>query len=66
VSQGKQPDRIENATSEVQQRIAHAFREARGPGVVHIDATGSPGDVERAAWEHVWGLVGGTQQDSVG
>jgi dTMP kinase len=64
-SQGKQPDRIENAASEVQQRITRAFREARGPGVVHIDATGSPGEVERAAWEHVWGRVSGTQQESV-
>ncbi|KPJ86474.1 MAG: hypothetical protein AMS18_15490 [Gemmatimonas sp. SG8_17] len=65
-SQGKQPDRIENAASDVQQRIAQAFRKASGPGVVHIDATGSPEEVERAVWEHVWGRVTGTQQESVG
>ncbi len=53
VSQGKQPDRIENAARDVQQRIVHAFHEAWGPGVVHIDATGSPDQVERAAWDHV-------------
>ncbi len=66
VSQGKQPDRIENAASDVQQRIVHAFREAWGPGVVHIDATGSPRQVERAAWEHVWKRLSGNQQESVG
>jgi thymidylate kinase len=66
VSQGKQPDRIENAARDVQQRIVHAFHEAWGRGVVHIDATGSPDQVERAAWDHVWKRVCGTQQESVG
>jgi len=65
-SQGKQLDRIENAARDVQRRIIHAFSEACGPGVVHIDATGSPDEVERAAWEYVWKRVCGTQQESVG
>ncbi len=64
--QGRPPDRIENAASDVQQRIARAFREAWGPNVVHIDATGSPDEVERAAWEHVRGRVRETEQESVG
>ncbi len=33
--------------------VVAAFREAEGPGVVHIDAQASPEEVERAAWDAV-------------
>ena len=47
---GKAPDRIELAADEVRVRIVNAFRNAQGPGVVHLDATDSPDSVEAAAW----------------
>jgi len=47
---GKAPDRIELAADEVRVRIVNAFRNAGGPGVVHLDATDSPDSVEAAAW----------------
>lgn len=48
---GKTLDRIESESAEWHDRVALVFRDAAGPGVVHIDATPSPDDVERAAWE---------------
>jgi len=50
VAKGTEPDRIESAGGGVRERIARAFREARGDGIVHIDATGSADEVEAAAW----------------
>jgi dTMP kinase len=47
---GEAPDRIELAADEVRVRIVNAFRNAEGPGVVHLDATDSPDSVEAAAW----------------
>lgn len=48
---GKTLDRIESESAEWHDRVALVFRDAAGPGVVHIDATPPPDDVERAAWE---------------
>jgi len=48
---GKVPDRIEREGREWHQRIAEVFRRASGPGVAHLDATGSPDDVAQAAWD---------------
>lgn len=47
---GKQPDRIEGEGRDWHERIAAVFREASGPSVVHVDATGSEAEVEAAAW----------------
>lgn len=51
--QGKSLDRIEREGREWHERVVAAFREAEGPGVVHIDARASAEDVERAAWDAV-------------
>lgn len=48
---GKALDRIESADDEFRARIVHAFRNARGAGIVHVDASGSPDAVESAAWD---------------
>ena len=58
--QGKDPDRIERADADVLGRVSRAFRDARGPGIVHLDASGTPEEVESAAWEHVQALLAGT------
>ncbi len=65
-SKGDAPDRIERVNEEVQSRIAAAFREASGPGVIHIDATGSVDEVETAAWDVVQTTVSGTSRVSTG
>ena len=63
-SKGDAPDRIERLNEEVQSRIAAAFREASGPGVIHIDATRSVDEVETAAWDVVQTTVSGTSRAS--
>lgn len=50
---GKAPDRIEREGREWHERIAEVFRRASGPGVAHLDATGSPDHVAQAAWDIV-------------
>jgi len=59
-------DRIEQMNGQVRERIARAFREASGDGVVHLDATGSPAEIEAAAWEGVQARLGGTRPVSAG
>ena len=66
VGKGGAPDRIEQADHEVQSRIAAAFRDASGPGLIHIDATGSVDEVEIAAWDVVQATVSGTRRVSTG
>ena len=51
--EGKVPDRIESESSEWHERVATVFQRASGPGVVHVDATATPDEVEQAAWEAV-------------
>lgn len=50
---GKEPDRIEREGREWHERVAEAFLQASGSGVVHVDATESVDAVERAAWSAV-------------
>ncbi|UCD23019.1 MAG: dTMP kinase [Gemmatimonadota bacterium] len=63
---GDAPDRIEQVDEEVQARIAAAFEQADGPGVVHIDATGTVDEVEAAAWQVVLTKLSGTSRVSAG
>jgi len=65
-SKGDAPDRIEQVNEEAQLRIAAAFRAASGPGLTHIDATGSVEEVETAAWDVVQTIVSGTRRVSTG
>jgi dTMP kinase len=48
---GKTLDRMELAHSEFHQRVNAAYRAATGPGVVHLDAAGSPEGVLQGAWD---------------
>ena len=50
---GAAPDRIESASDEERARVVRAFRDARGPGVVHVDASGAVAAVEEVAWAAV-------------
>ena len=59
-------DRIEQMTDDVRMRVAAAFREASGTGVVHLNATQSVDDVELAAWEAVHACLRGTREISTG
>jgi dTMP kinase len=43
-------DRIEQAGPEFHARVAAVFRNATGPSIVHLDATGSSEQVLQAAW----------------
>jgi dTMP kinase len=54
---GRPPDRIEGAEPRVHDRVARAFASAQGPGVIHLDATGSAEQVEQQAWEAVRGVL---------
>ena len=47
---GKQRDRLEREPLEFHQRIAARYREEQGPGVIHLDATQSPGVLADQAW----------------
>jgi dTMP kinase len=59
--QGKAPDRMEQEDLGWHERVASAFRDAVGPGVVHLDARVSPEEVAAAAWSHVERLLDGTR-----
>lgn len=48
---GKPMDRIEAAGLEFHQRVGKVFREAKGPGIVHLDAGRPPEQVADGAWE---------------
>lgn len=58
LASGKVPDRIESDEDEVHERVARAFREARGAGVEHLDATAGPDEVEGRAWSVVEAVLG--------
>jgi dTMP kinase len=48
---GSEPDRMERADAETARRVAQAFQDAEGPGVVHLEAGARSSDeVEAAAW----------------
>jgi dTMP kinase len=57
-AQGKVPDRLERADAAFHDRVAEAFRRARGSGVLHLDGTQPPDRVEATAWDAVAALVG--------
>lgn len=60
-ARGKAPDRMERENEDLHRRVALAFREADGPGVVHLDASRAPDELEEAAWEIVRDRLGGTR-----
>lgn len=49
----KVQDRIERQDDAFHRRVLEAYRQARGPGVVHLDATQSKQAVLDAAWKEV-------------
>ena len=61
-AQGKVPDRMERADAAMHERVARAFREAGGAGVVHLDAAEPAEQVETRAWalleRHLPGTAG--------
>ena len=57
---GKAPDRMEQAAAAMHERVAQAFREARGPGVVHLDGTRSAEELETDAWQILEARLDGT------
>ncbi len=59
--QGKRLDRMERADTAMHERVARAFREFSGDGVVHLDASQSPDAVEAAAWRAVDARIHGTK-----
>jgi dTMP kinase len=65
-AQGRERDRIEQAERDVQERIAQAFLAAEGPGIAHIDASGSPDAVEEASWQLVKQVLAGTRAGEAG
>jgi dTMP kinase len=46
-------DRFERRDDAFHQRVLEAYREATGPGVVHIDASQSKQSVQDAAWREI-------------
>ncbi len=52
VQQGRgRLDRMEQAGREFHRRVADVFRNATGPGVMHLDASQAPEHVLQAGWE---------------
>lgn len=50
---GKTRDRFERQDDAFHERVRRAYAEARGPGVVHLDASQPKQDVQEAAWREV-------------
>ena len=50
---GGKLDRIERETASFHERVAETFRRARGSGLIHLNATGSPEQVLHLAWAEV-------------
>jgi dTMP kinase len=53
-------DRFERRDDAFQQRVLEAYREATGPGVVHIDASQSKQSVQAAAWREIIATIAHT------
>jgi dTMP kinase len=49
----KEQDRLEGQDDAFHERVREAYREAAGPGIVHIDASQSKQAVQAAAWREV-------------
>jgi dTMP kinase len=54
---GKAGDRLDREAPAFHARVAAAYRDAAGPGVVHLDATRAPDAVLEAAWARVADLL---------
>lgn len=50
---GRRPDRIEDGEAALHRRVAQAFARARGPGIVHLDATRPAEAVALQGWNLV-------------
>lgn len=50
IAAGKVRDRLDLEPEEFHRRVAARYREETGPGVVHLDATQPPAELEQAAW----------------
>jgi dTMP kinase len=57
---GKEQDRFERQDDAFHQRVLTAYRQAAGPGVVHVDATQSKKSVQDAAWREVQAVTAPT------
>jgi len=53
----KAPDRFERQDDAFHRRVLEAYRNATGPGVVHIDATRAEKAVQEAAWREVMAVT---------
>ena len=60
-TQGKALDRMELEDAEYHERVAAAFRDAVGVGVVHLDGTHTPDQLEEAAWALIRARLDGTE-----
>jgi len=60
-TQGKALDRMELEDAEYHERVAAAFRDAVGTGVVHLDGTQTPDQLEEAAWALIRARLDGTE-----
>ncbi len=50
---GKALDRLDREAGDFHDRICRAYVAVTGPGIVHLDGTGSPGQLLEAAWAAV-------------
>jgi dTMP kinase len=64
--QGKAPDRIEGADPALHARVARAFAQATGDGIVHLDANAPEADLLAAAWAVLSARLDGTPERSEG
>jgi dTMP kinase len=59
-AEGKRPDRMELEEPAMHDRVGQAFREASGPGIIHLDATLEPDALADVAWNTVRERLAGT------
>lgn len=62
LQQGKVRDRLDRESVDFHRRVRAAYHEATGPGVIHLDATGSPAMLS----ERVWDILGNVRSDLFG
>ena len=58
--QGKTPDRMERADPAMHERVSEAFRDASGPGLVHLDGGLPPDALADLAWSAIEARLPGT------
>jgi dTMP kinase len=58
---GKSSDRMEQQDATMHERVARAYREAEGPGIMHLDASATPEAVEEQAWAALVSRLEGTR-----